>query len=85
MLRLMGRAGAHPRGFVLGAVASTPERRADACATRWGFPAEPGEVTFRRHHDRVMAMVDATARPILEARWSIRSRSRAPTSSTSTG
>ena len=36
-LRLMGRAGAHPRGFVLGAVASTPEA-ARALAEGWDSP-----------------------------------------------
>src|SRR5262245_40383909 len=46
-LRLMGRAGAHPRGFVLGAVASTPEA-ASALRERWGFPAHAGNVALRR-------------------------------------
>jgi Acetoacetate decarboxylase (ADC) len=53
-LRLMGRAGAHPRGFVLGAVASTPEA-ATALRERWGLPAVPGKVTFTRRHDRITA------------------------------
>jgi hypothetical protein len=55
-LRLMGRAGAHPRGFVLGAVASTPEA-ATALRERWGLPVVPGKVTFTRRHDRITAMV----------------------------
>jgi len=55
-LRLMGRAGAHPRGFVLGAVASTADA-ATALRERWGLPAMPGRVTFTRRHDRVMATV----------------------------
>jgi hypothetical protein len=55
-LRLMGRAGAHPRGLVLGAVASTAEA-ATALRERWGLPAVPGRVTFIRRHDRVMATV----------------------------
>jgi hypothetical protein len=53
-LRLMGRAGAHPRGLVLGAVASTAEA-ATALRERWGLPVVPGKVTFTRRHDRVMA------------------------------
>jgi len=65
-LRLMGRAGAHPRGFVLGAVASTREA-AVALRARWGFPVEPGSVALRRHHDRVMAMVTRAGAPILDA------------------
>lgn len=55
-LRLMSRAGAHPRGFVLGAVASTAEA-ATALQERWGLPVIPGRVTFTRRHDRVMATV----------------------------
>jgi hypothetical protein len=55
-LRLMARAGAHPRGYVLGAVASTVEA-ATALRERWGLPAVPGKVTFTRRHDRVMATV----------------------------
>ncbi len=55
-LRLMGRAGAHPRGFVLGAVASTADA-ATALRDRWGLPVVPGRVTFTRRHDRVMATV----------------------------
>jgi hypothetical protein len=55
-LRLMGRAAAHPRGFVLGAVASTPEA-ATALRERWGLPVVPGKVTFTRRHDRVTATV----------------------------
>ena len=55
-LRLMGRAAAHPRGFVLGAVASTPEA-ATALRERWGLPVVPGKVTFTRRHDRVTTTV----------------------------
>jgi hypothetical protein len=62
----MGRAGAHPRGYVLGAVASTPEA-VTALRDQWGFPVEPGAVTLRRHHDRVLARVIRDGRLILEA------------------
>ena len=55
-LRLMGRAGAHPRGFVLGAVASTVEAAA-GLRERWGLPVVPGKVTFMRRHDRITATV----------------------------
>ena len=54
LLRLMARAGAHPRGLVLGAVASTAEA-ATALRERWGLPVVPGKVAFTRRHDRVMA------------------------------
>jgi Acetoacetate decarboxylase (ADC) len=53
-LRLMARAGAHPRGLVLGAIASTVEA-ATALRERWGFPAVPGRVTLTRRHDRITA------------------------------
>jgi hypothetical protein len=55
-LRLMARAGAHPRGFVLGAVASTPEATT-ALRERWGLPVVAGKVTFTRRHDRITATV----------------------------
>jgi len=44
-LRLMARAGAHPRGLVLGAIASTVEAAA-ALRQRWGLPVVPGKVTL---------------------------------------
>jgi hypothetical protein len=53
-VRLMARAGAHPRGFVLGAIASTADA-AKALRERWGYPVVPGAVTLIRRHDRVMA------------------------------
>lgn len=64
-LRLMGRAGAHPRGYVLGAVATT----ADAAALlreRWGFPVRPGGVALQRYHDRVTATVTLDGAAIAE-------------------
>jgi len=65
-LRLMGRAGAHPRGYVLAAVATTPGA-VTALRERWGLPAELGGVALRRHHDRVMATVTRDGAPVLEA------------------
>ena len=64
-LRLMARAGAHPRGLVLGAVTSTKEAAA-ALRERWGLPAVPGKVTFTRRHDRVMATVIRDGATVLE-------------------
>jgi len=65
MLRLGSRAGAHPRGFMLGAVAST-EPAAKELRDRWGFPVEAGEVKFLRRHDRVMATVTKAGKLILD-------------------
>lgn len=65
-LRLMGRAGAHPRGFVLGAVATTAAA-VTALRERWGFPVEHGGVRLVRRHDRVQATVTRAGATILEA------------------
>ena len=64
-LRLMGRAGAHPRGYVLGAVASTGPA-ANALRERWGFPVTPGAITLTRRHDRVIATVRLAGTRILD-------------------
>jgi hypothetical protein len=65
VLRLGSRAGAHPRGFLLGAVAST-DAAAKELRSRWGIPVEPGEVKFLRRHDRVMATVTKAGKTILD-------------------
>jgi hypothetical protein len=64
-VRLMARAGVHPRGYVLGAVASTAAA-ASALRERWGYPAVPGEIALRRYHDRVAASVRRDGQTILE-------------------
>jgi Acetoacetate decarboxylase (ADC) len=64
-LRLMARAGAHPRGYILAAVASTAEA-ATALGERWGFPAVPGAVSLKRRHDRVTATVIRDGATVLE-------------------
>src|SRR5690242_8340696 len=61
VLRLGSRAGAHPRGFMLGAVASS-EQAARELHDRWGFPVQSGEVKFLRRHDRVMGSVKKDGR-----------------------
>ena len=65
VLRLGSRAGAHPRGFLLGAVTST-EAAAKELRGRWGFPVEAGEVKFLRRHDRVMGTVKKDGKTILD-------------------
>jgi hypothetical protein len=65
VLRLGSRAGAHPRGFLLGAHASS-ETAAKELRGRWGFPVEAGEVKFLRRHDRVMGTVKKGGRTILD-------------------
>jgi len=65
VLRLGSRAGAHPRGFLLGAVASS-EAAAKELRARWGLPVEAGEVKFLRRHDRVMGTVKKDGKTILD-------------------
>ncbi|WP_421997470.1 acetoacetate decarboxylase family protein [Reyranella sp.] len=65
VLRLGSRAGAHPRGFLLGAVAST-EAAARELRDRWGFPVAAGEVKFVRRHDRVTGTVTRDGRTIFD-------------------
>ena len=65
VLRLGSRAGAHPRGFLLGALAST-EAAAKELRNRWGIPVEHGEVKFVRRHDRVMGTAKKDGRTVLE-------------------
>lgn len=65
VLRLGSRAGAHPRGFLLGALAST-EAAAKELRNRWGFPVEHGEVKFTRRHDRVMGTAKKDGKTVLD-------------------
>jgi hypothetical protein len=56
-LRLMGRAGVHPRGYVLQAYTDAPAAT-QALRQLWGFPADTAEeVALRTRYDRVFATV----------------------------
>jgi hypothetical protein len=65
MLRLGSRAGAHPRGYVLKAFAST-EAAATALLQRWGLPVSAAKVELKRRHDRISATVVHEGRTILD-------------------
>ena len=65
MLRLGSRAGAHPRGFMLGAFANS-DAAVKELRDRWGMPVEAGEVKFVRRHDRVMGTVRKDGKTILD-------------------
>lgn len=65
-LRLACRAGAHPRGLVLGAVASSADA-ALALRERWGLPAVTGEVSLVRRHDRISGIALRDGATVLEA------------------
>ena len=65
-LRLMGRAGVHPRGYVLQAYTDAPTAT-QALRQRWGFPVETAEeVALRTHYDRVFATVVKDGQKILD-------------------
>jgi hypothetical protein len=63
-VRLGSRAGAHPRGHVLGAFAST-RAAADALRARWGVPVAAGEVSLVRRHDRITGLALRDGRVVL--------------------
>lgn len=66
-LRLMSRAGVHPRGYTLQAFTDQPQATA-ALRQQWGFPAETADVIdIRTHHDRIFALVVQSGRTILDA------------------
>jgi hypothetical protein len=64
-VRLGSRAGAHPRGLVLGAYASTPEA-ADGLRSGWGIPATAAKVSLTRRHDRLMGIVSRDGATVLD-------------------
>ncbi len=65
-LRLMSRAGVHPRGYTLHAFASTTKATAEL-RQRWGFPVEiADDITLRTHYDRIIATATKNDRIILD-------------------
>ncbi|HWN57938.1 MAG TPA: acetoacetate decarboxylase family protein, partial [Methylomirabilota bacterium] len=64
-VRVSGRTGVRPRGFVLRSYCNNE----DACrelASRWGYPTAQADVKLDIRHDRVVGRVNAGGRPILE-------------------
>ncbi|MCS6926467.1 MAG: acetoacetate decarboxylase family protein [Candidatus Binatia bacterium] len=55
-VRVVGRAGVRPRGYLLGAYTTT-EQAAVALRTRWGFALELGEIAIDQRHDRIIGQV----------------------------
>ncbi len=64
-VRVMGRAGVRPRGFVLRNFVNNEAARRELAA-RWGYPAVPGEIHLQARHDRVQARVTAEGKTALE-------------------
>jgi hypothetical protein len=64
-LRLMARAGVHPRGYVVHAY-TNQARATTELRRRWGFPVETADdIRLRVHHDRIVATVEAGGQSLL--------------------
>ena len=64
-VRISGRTGVRPRGFVLKSFCNNE----DACrelALRWGYPTAHAEVKLDVRHDRVVGRAASGGRPVLE-------------------
>ena len=64
-VRVSGRTGVRPRGFVLRSFCNNE----DACrelASRWGYPTSHADVKLDVRHDRVVGRAVAGGRPVLE-------------------
>lgn len=64
-VRVSGRTGVRPRGFVLRSYCDNEAARREL-AGRWGYPTVAGEIRLDLRHDRVVARVSVNARPVLE-------------------
>jgi hypothetical protein len=65
-VRLMGRAGVHPRGYTLHAYTNAAQATTEL-RQRWGFPAETADALYlRTHHDRIFATVEKAGRMLLD-------------------
>jgi acetoacetate decarboxylase len=64
-VKMMGRTGVRPRGFVLRSIVDNEDARRELAA-RWGYPVAPGEVKLHLRHDRVQAEVIAEGKRALE-------------------
>jgi hypothetical protein len=64
-IRIAGRTGVRPRGFVLRSYVDSEAARREL-SQRWGFPVVAGEVELESRHDRVVGRVRAGGKPVLE-------------------
>ena len=64
-VRIAGRTGVRPRGFVLRSFCDSENARRELGA-RWGFPVAPAEVKIDLRHDRIVAHVIADGRNALD-------------------
>jgi hypothetical protein len=65
-LRLMARAGVHPRGYVIQAYTDREPATVEL-RQRWGFPVDTvSDIRLRVHHDRIFATVSQDRRTLLD-------------------
>jgi hypothetical protein len=64
-VRLVGRAGVRPRGYLLSAYTDS-EQAATELRARWGFTIALGAIALDVRHDRIIGRVQRTGETILE-------------------
>ncbi|HEV8715567.1 MAG TPA: acetoacetate decarboxylase family protein [Candidatus Binatia bacterium] len=64
-VRLVARAGARPRGYLLGAYTDA-EKAAAELRARWGFTIDLATISLDPRHDRIIGRVQREGTPILE-------------------
>jgi hypothetical protein len=65
-VRIAGRTGVRPRGFVLRSFCDSEKARKELGA-RWGFPVAAADVSLTLRHDRVVGKVVLDGKTILQA------------------
>src|ERR1700733_1894447 len=64
-VRVAGRTGVRPRGFVLRSYIDNDDA-AKALSSRWGFPTAKGDVTLRVSHDRIVGKIKLGGKTVYE-------------------
>jgi hypothetical protein len=64
-VRVAGRTGVRPRGFVLSSICNN-EEAARVMASRWGYPTQVGDVKLDLRHDRVVGKASLGDKPVFE-------------------
>ncbi len=65
-VRVAGRTGVRPRGFVLRSYCDNDAARKELAA-RWGYPVAAGAASLTLRHDRVVGKVAVSGKTVLEA------------------
>jgi len=65
-VRVAGRTGVRPRGFVLRTFCDSEAARKEL-SSRWGFPVAVGDVSLVQRHDRVVGKVVMEGKSVLQA------------------